>query len=86
MERLERDDAPRIGRKPSNFTVIHGHREDPLAIGMDDERGLLLSLENNSVVVRGSKEIQLEINGETAGDNAIYRIGYQMNLLLIRRR
>ena len=56
------------------------------SIGMDDERGLLLSLENNSVVVRGSKEIQLEINGETAGDNAIYRIGYQMNLLLIRRR
>ena len=55
------------------------------SIQMDDNKGLLLSLENSSEVVRGSKEIQLEINGETAGDNGIYRIGYQLNLLLIRR-
>jgi len=38
VEPFERQDAPRIGRIPSDLAVIHRHREEPGLVGGDEQR------------------------------------------------
>jgi hypothetical protein len=56
------------------------------SIGADDSTTFLLALDEVSVNVRTSKVVQLHVRGAVEGDTAIYRIGYQVNLAVLRTR
>jgi hypothetical protein len=56
------------------------------SIGADDSTPFLLALDETIVKVRTSRVIQLYLNGAVEGDTALYRIGYQVNLLVLRTR
>lgn len=55
------------------------------SIQTDDDSNVQLALDDVEVNVRTSRVIQIKINGNAEGDGGIYRIGYQVNLLISRR-
>jgi hypothetical protein len=56
------------------------------AIQSDDDTGFLLALDESFAEVRTSKVVRVRLKGRAGGDTALYRVGYQVNLLLERAR
>jgi hypothetical protein len=54
------------------------------SIDADDSTDFLLALDSTEVKVRTSKVIQLKASGAVGGDAGLHRIGYQVNLLVMR--
>jgi hypothetical protein len=56
------------------------------SIQADDSTPFLLALDRSEVIVRTSRVVAVHVWCAVSGDTAIYRIGYQANLLLRRTR
>ena len=54
------------------------------SMGTDDSTGFQLALDECFAEVRTSRVVRIRLLGRAEGDTAIYRIGYQANLLLVR--
>ena len=54
------------------------------SIDADDSTDFLLALDNTEVKVRISNVVQLKASGAVGGDTGLHRIGYQVNLLVMR--
>ena len=53
------------------------------SMGTDDSTGFELALDKSFAEVRTSKVVGLRLTGRAEGDTAIYRIGYEANLLVV---
>jgi hypothetical protein len=54
------------------------------SIDADDSTDFLIALDTTEVKVRTSNVIQLKASGAVGGDTGLHRIGYQVNLLVMR--
>jgi hypothetical protein len=54
------------------------------SMGTDDSTGFQLALDESFAEVRTSRVVRLRLTGTAEGDTGIYRIGYQVNLLVMR--
>jgi hypothetical protein len=54
------------------------------SIDADDSTDFVIALDSTEVRVRTSNVIQLKASGAVGGDTALHRIGYQVNLLIMR--
>jgi hypothetical protein len=54
------------------------------SIDADDSTDFLIALDSTEVRVRTSKVILLKASGAVSGDTGLHRIGYQVNLLIMR--
>lgn len=54
------------------------------SIDADDSTAFRLALDATEVVVRTSKVVQLHVSGGVGGDTGLHRIGYQVNLVVMR--
>jgi hypothetical protein len=68
-----------------NDVLIDGSAYVTLSgIAADDSTDFLLALDTTEVRLRTSKVVQLKVSGAVAGDTGLHRIGYQVNLLVMR--
>jgi hypothetical protein len=98
---FDTDDDFRNGREPTGIEIFidtdYKLRDDDVLVnatayaclasmGTDDSTGFQLALDDSFVEVRTSRVVRLRLTGQAEGDTAIYRIGYQANLLVMRPR
>lgn len=56
------------------------------SMGADDSTPFQLALDESFVEVPTSRVVRLRLTGKAEGDTALYRISYQVNLLVARMR
>lgn len=54
------------------------------SFGADDDRTLEVALDDVAVIRRTSNVIALRVTGQLVGDTTLFRVAYQVNLLLSR--
>ncbi|PYQ26617.1 MAG: hypothetical protein DMF56_23690 [Acidobacteria bacterium] len=101
LKGFDTDEDFRNGREPTDIEIFidtdYKLRDDDVllystaysclaSMGTDDDTGFQLALDQSFAEVRTSRVVRIRLTGTAEGDTAIYRIGYQANLLLARTR